>query len=272
MQTNIHCLNRVGTLLLSLFVLNLMAYPGLAQQSKPLPKYFAQKVQMRTGNQPMLAILDALTQETHVNILVDDEPLRQNADLIFNGTLREALDRVGNAFDYTWTVSKGGVVLMSKTFKNYDERPQVNLPEMLQMTRDILNALNLVQYDKDETHWPLILKQVAQSFTPEQAKVLNDGKKLRGSDLFPEQQQALQQAILSNTFLRPLHLWEELLPNLESMPGSRMQARKHDAVKSDRNTPLFDYLYVFRGKDGRLHVFELPHLIYQNGNHQEATP
>jgi hypothetical protein len=215
-------------------------------------------------------MLASLTKQTHVNILVDGQPLLQKADIKLSGSLHDALDSIADAFDYTWSVSKGGAVLMSKRFMSQDERPQVNLAEMLEMTRNMVRALTLVDYDKDETHWPLLVTQVADSFTQQQRKVLESGERIHASDLQPQQKAALQQAILSNTFIKALRVWDGAIPNLENMERSKLQARKRDSVAP--GSPTHDYMYTYRGSDGQLHVIELQHSVYLNGNDKVVTP
>jgi len=241
-------------------LLCLQYHPSLAQQPGRLADPFGRKIHVELTAAPMDSVFEALAKDTHVNIVADGEPLRRKADFKFDGSLRDALDKVGNTFDYTWTVSKGGVVLMTKQFTDPKERPQVNLPEMLEMTRNIIHALCSVDYDKDPANWMALVREMAQSFTPQQLGALELGKKLRGSDLLPQQQAEVQQASVANTFVSAFHLWDDLLPNLEGMPTSRLQARKLDEVRPDSKTHPYDYLYIYRRSNGQLHVSELTHI------------
>jgi hypothetical protein len=245
---------------------------GRAQQPAPLPPLFQQKIEVNLTGATMDAAFAAITQKTHLSIVADGAPARQKADVSLDGTVKGALDAVADAFDYTWTLTRSGVVVMAKRFKDPAERPQVNLPEMVGMTRDIIRALNIVDYDKDPSHWPVLVKEVAQSFTQQQLHVLDSGAKLHGSDLLPEQQRQLTRAILSKTFNSTLQMWEDLLPKLPPMPGSRIQARKTADAQAGAKAHPYDYLYIFRRANEQLHVIELPRVNYETNAEKLVTP
>jgi hypothetical protein len=163
---------------------------------------------------------------------------------------------------------------MSKQFCEPSERPQVNLPEMVEMTRNMISALTLVDYDRDSSQWQGIVKKVAETFTPEQLRSLNNGDKLHGSSLTAQQQNGLRGAILTNTFANQLQLWEALLPNLENMGKSHLQSREADAsnLPASAAAKQRDYLYVYRGANSIQSVLELRHIQYGSNNENLETP
>jgi len=274
MHVNTRCPIGHAATFICLCVLGLVAFPCFAQQPDPLPAVFQKKIQVTLQGATMDATLAALAKDNHINIVADGEPLLQKADINLDGTLREALDKVADLFDYNWTVSRAGVVLMTKRFKNPKERPQFNLPEMLGLTHDMITALTAIDYDRDPSHWQIRVKQMASTFTTEQLRALESGKTLRGSDLLPTQQGLLQNAVVSKAFAGALHLWEDLLPNLEAMPKSRLQARNRDN-SNDGGTvtaPEYEYLYIFRRADGQLHALNFPKIEIGPTNGGLVTP
>src|SRR5579862_6993309 len=110
------------------------------------------------------------------------------------------------------------------------------------MTHGIPDALQLVPYDKEESHWPDMVRNVALSLALGQLKLMNDNKRLRGSDLTPDQRDSLQQAIYNNEFAMNLKVWQEALPALENISHSMLHARSRNVRIGDENNVPFDYL------------------------------
>lgn len=272
MEMIIQWCRRSGTSFIASCLLILIAHTAIAQEAVPLPKVFEKQMHMSMTNASLDDALAVLLKDAHVNILVDGVPFLQKADVKFDGTLHEGLDLLARTFDYSWTLSKGGSVLMSKRFTSSDDRPQMNLPEMLEMTRNIIRALRLVDYDMDEANASLLVEKMVKSLPQKQQQLLLDGGGLLGSSLSPQQQSVLEQATLTRTFTATLISWQELLPKLEGMPASHLEAHKREGPKPDANSPTHDYLYVIREKDDHLHVYDLPHIIFQTNNDRIVTP
>ena len=72
-----------------------------------------QPVELHFQNYSLPDILALWSAKTGRHFLMDDAPLRQRVSLDFQGTLAASLDRVTEAFDYSWTVSKNGFMMMS---------------------------------------------------------------------------------------------------------------------------------------------------------------
>jgi len=257
----------------ALLVYGLFSVPCRAQETKERPALPDQKLQMTLAGVSMSQTIEAVSKAAHISVAADGEPILKKADFKFDGTIHDAIDSIARAFDYSWTVTKAGVVIMSKQFSDTRERPQVSLPEMLEMTRNMISALTLVDYDRDSSQWQGMVKKVAETFTPEQLRVLNKDEKLHGSSLTAQQQDALRGAILTNTFASQLQVWEALLPNLENMQQSHLQSREADASNLPAGTAKQrDYLYVYRGANGILSVLELQHIKYGSNNENLVTP
>jgi hypothetical protein len=229
----------------------------------------AQLSAKQTSMSDMLATLSA---SAHISILADGEPVLKKADVICAGTLREALDKVADTFDYTWSITKGGIVLLSKRFKSPDERPQVNLPETLELMRNVVRALQTVDYDPDPSHATTLVREALQSFTPQQTHDLESGVKLSGASLLPQQKALLTQAIATRTFAEALRMWEAALPTIENMPISRVEARKRIGTNADNAAPGYDYFCIYRRSGGRLESKELRHTKYTRNSETLATP
>jgi hypothetical protein len=236
-----------------------------APHLKPVPAFLKQPFQARLQNMPLEQILEMIRKTGGINIVVDGEPVRTKADFDLSGTLQDALDRVADTFDYNWTVTKSGVVLMTKRFKDPEEHPQANLPEMRQMAKDILDALSLATHDTDDQAWSKQLETLAHSFTPAQFQALHAGQRLHGSDLAPDQLSLLRQATWS-TFTYPRQVWEELSAKLDAMPDSYIEAKKRSGPEAADGQPQYDCFHVERGRFGRWLITNLMHVTVQEGD------
>src|SRR5258708_4855765 len=160
------------------FCLALCALASFAQ-SEPVPSDLQQKqVHLSAKRQPFSAYIRELSKQIGRSILADDLPLLQQADMELHGTAKEALDRVSDRFDFTWALSKHGIILMRKRFRNPNEFPQINLPELKQTTKSVLSALWLIpdSMNSGAAGWAYAMKDLVSAFTPDQANALRDGK------------------------------------------------------------------------------------------------
>jgi len=260
-------LKKCSILTIRSLCLGLISCPVLGQVTVPSPKAFEQKVQLQAVKMSLDDMLEVVTKQTQVSILVDDEPILENTSLTFDGSLHDTLDKVADSFDYTWRVSRAGVVLMSKRFKNPNERPQMNMPEMRDMAREIVRALTLVDYIRDEAQANEAVRRLFQSLTPAQHNALESGARVYGAELQPEQRATLQQAIFTRTFLPALKLWEDAIPRLENLQHSTLLARPRTPTP-----PTHDYFYRYRDADGKLHSFEIQHMVYGDNDGEVRTP
>ena len=174
----------------------------------------------------MIAIL---SEKSGCSIVVDDEPLRKLGDIDIDGTVQEALDRIAQTFDYTWTLSKQGVVLMSKAFNNPKEIPQMNLPEMRQMARTAIAALNSFPCDLDRMICYTQANLLFKSFSKEQAANLQQGVHLRLKDLTPDQAVLLQRLVTNEVLAGALTQWKTLLAGLDAVPTANGEYRESES-------------------------------------------
>ena len=237
--------------------------------NQTLPAVFVNALTFAGSNLTLDQALKTLTLATNLSVLVDGEPITLSASFNVNGTVKDSMDKISEAFDYSWRFSTTGVVIMSKRFTNRAERPQLNPIEMAGMCRDMIRALTIIDYDKDEGRWAQIVQEVAATLPANQVKALRSGEILHGSDLTNTQQLALERATLSNTFVRPLHIWESLLPRLEGMRLGQLGAQQREGHPASPGEPLYDYQYLFRVAGGLMNFFEIPHIVYNNGKDPE---
>ena len=184
-----------------------------------------------------------LSTKLALNILADDEPASEPVTLNIDGSVKDALDQVSEAFDYRWKQNPSGVIVMYKRFHNVAEHPQYILPELRRMAHDVAaifkaipNALPVDPNDdftaRTNTFFGLL--------TPPQVITLQAGKMLHGSDLNGEQAEALQNAILRNMFSGQITPWQELVVELDGLDRSFFQVKASPEVNFKPQRPTAD--------------------------------
>lgn len=231
----------------------------------PAERFLNRPLAVHIHNASLAEMARSLGKNGRFNLLIDGEPLRQHGDVDSDGTLREALDRVADAFDYSWAVGKSGAVLMTKRFRNPRERPQIHLAELRQAAKDVLDALNQVQSDGDASRSTALLVDLARSMTKEQADALREGQILHGSDLAPAQLQMLTQAALIITFAGPYRVWDELYSKLRGLPKSFITAKRLVDVGTDTAAkPRYNIFHIVHDPHGSLLATQL--MLFASGS------
>jgi hypothetical protein len=156
-------------------------------------------------------ILKEMAEKYGVRAAVEGTPLRERADITFQGTLREALDRLSDLFDYQWRVSRSGVILMNKRFTDPNDIPQMLLQEYRQVAKDQLAVLPDTAPDPDHERWGELLLSLARTLTASQLQALNQGARLSPGDLTPQQRRLFDQAIYARIYGPPRGIWERIL-------------------------------------------------------------
>ncbi len=198
-------------------------------------------------------ILQQLNARYGVNSVVDGRPIPAMTDVQFQGTLHDCLDRLATVFDYTWTRSKAGVILFSKSFRNPEDRPQLIPQELRESAKDMLRALPNVEEDTTHQLWGAVLVQLSRTFTPEQVALLRGGNRLPSPTLSPDQQQLVHRAILIRAYGVPRAYWERIFFQLDNLPTSRIVLRPPGGKPGppDKSAGSWDVLYISRGKGGQ---------------------
>ncbi len=226
--------------------------------ASPLPAIYGQPYRQKTQSLSFAQAVALLNKTAGLSIVADGEPVLTQATLRFEGTLSQAVDQVADAFDFSWTLTKSGVVLMRKRFQAAGERPQTSLVEARQIARDIIKALHSVPYDSARGTWDEQMKQLYRTFSPEQWQTLRAGGRTGVAMLAPAQRDALTQVVIGNTFADEIVPWQRLLDELILLPDSYLQTQVRGGDPLNAAVPrYYDVMQVSRRKDGSLqeHTF-----------------
>jgi hypothetical protein len=254
-----------------------LAQQSLAQQHSELPASFQRQCKLHLENASLESIIQTLMKTGRISILVDGNPRRESDTLDLQGTLVEVLDRVARDFDYRWKVTKSGVVLMTKRFSAPLERPQLNLPEMQQMAKDMDQVLSTLPGDASgpvsNTRLGAIMKELMSSLTPTQMQALNAGTKLRSVDLDPVQAQLLGQALLTQAFDHERVAVRELIEWLDALPHSSLSAKRFSNLPSEEE-PRYDIFLTARDHNGKAiyDSFSRSRITVLKGKRNETQP
>ncbi len=212
-----------------------------------------QRLVFHAQQQSFAQVVAALSLEMKRGIAADGVPRLLQADFNLEGTAREVLDRVADAFDYQWTLSRSGVVLLSKRFQNPDERPQLNLPELQQMARDANTVLRQASGGRAMNQTAQLINALFDAFSPEQRQILQDGKSLPIGQFTAAQVQLAQAALLGATLDSPRQLWTYLASQLTGLPRSSIQWKANGQTQdllTGQSTPLTFLYYQWQARNG----------------------
>ena len=171
------------------------------------------------------------SEQTGRSFFIDGEALQKEADFDFDLKAKDVLDKIADAFDYSWSLSRHQVILLNKRFENPDELPQMRLREMRRMAKDILTFWPASSSEARSRFYPFDHRSIYagnglyRTLTPDQLAFLQSGQRLDYEHLSPEQQHIVQLGI-NNEFLGITHdMWETLDACMNNLPRSILQFR-----------------------------------------------
>jgi hypothetical protein len=215
-------------LCLMLVCLSLAPLSALAQQNKATPKSVAATdpwldvpCMLELKDATFADYLDILQRDLNLTLIADGTPLQKSVSLALDSTLREALDKVADAFDYRWRVGKNRVILLTKRFHNEQEMPQFILPELKQSAFGVMRVLGMPSISFG-THWEHSLDVFARLLSPQQMEWLQTSQPLMGKQLTPKQRAILGDAVLSNLLSDPFALWFDFHQVLSDLDKAKL--------------------------------------------------
>lgn len=214
-------------------------------QSSKEPAWLVQQVTLKGDSLTFTEGIESLSTQIHHAILADGVPNRKSWSWDMKKSVKETLDSYSDKFDYSWSISKQGAILLRKRFHYPEELPQMHFAEMLQMTRDVVKSLTALQYDTDASHLNQIFLNMYHSMSPEQLDWLHAENRIAYNDLLPQQKIFAEQAILNHAMAYNLRNWKRLNDELESVPSVILRG-KPDARRLPNSSLSFDpYLFTF---------------------------
>ncbi len=216
-------------------VLTVLALAGLAcsrpvsaQERPPVSGLATKRVKFTATHMALADMAAVWAEQTGFSVVIDDEPRRKEADIAADGTAQEILEQIAHTFDYVWKRNARGIILMTKAFHDPNESPQTNLPEMRQMVRQAITALEAFPCSSEARSDMMQARELFRMFSPEQKAQLGAGRRLRTSELPPPQAELVQQIIVNKLFAGAIADWQSLLDMLDGAPVSHVQIQATD--------------------------------------------
>lgn len=211
--------NPIGMLLVCLLFVPDLAV-GQANIQKPqvvreTDKWLDVPCKIELSQATFAECLQTLQREHKLTLLADGVPFKANASISSETTLREALDKVADAFDYRYRTSTNRVILLTKRLRDKHESPQIVLAEMQQVFTDMVRLLHQFPFDKDG-NWERSVDALLGSLSLQQLTLLRKPQPISGKQLTPPQRSLLQQAIFTNLLAEPFEVWRDLSLKLAS--------------------------------------------------------
>ena len=198
----------------------IVGWVAAAEQHLPANGPLSKPVKLHLEKASLHVALRELRIQAGISTLADGEPSANVSDIDVRGTAADALDIIGESFDYSWMRSKSGTVLLFKRFQRHEERPQMNVPEVLRMVREVSAAANRIPHGTTTEDWHRTLLALSRTFTPEQMAALRAGRRIYTSDLAPMQRSMVSEAVVTRMFGDPGTAASELSAKLELLNRS----------------------------------------------------
>ena len=166
-----------------------------------------------------------LSKQLNVSIFVDDRPIHAPIGFSMETTARKALNRIANAYDYEWRLTKSGSILLYKRFKSPQEFPQSDYAEWLQVSKDALRVLGETEHDFSFTSSNTILHSFVSNLSYEQGNELRNGKRLPATALDEKSASYLREYMYVRAFEVTVLEWQGLRDILLQMPQNALKLR-----------------------------------------------
>jgi hypothetical protein len=236
-------------------LLSFSARPTAAQQTapnanaekKPASDLETRQVDLTLEDQPLAAIIAALSDQIGHGIVLDGRPLLSKASFRLHNSAKSALDQIAEGFDCSWKVGKSGAILMSKRFHQPGDLPQMHLKEMQKMAADLLTIWPENASNARMSSYPFAAAPVApgnalyRTLTREQHQILRSGSPLTFQDLSPEQKDLVRLGILTGAAGNSHDVWQGLNARLANMSQSYLQWRSWFHGPLDTQPTPFQY-------------------------------
>ena len=219
-------------------------------------------------------MITLLGQKLHAGVVVDDRPHHVFSDFSMETTPRKALDRIADAFDYSWKLSRSGMVMFYKRFKDPTEFPQMDLAEWQQMAKDAIAAMDADAHDFTPDGRKTTLESFVRGLSGQNVQMLRSGKPVNVSDLAERQLVPLREYLYQRAFDEVAGGWISLRERLSRLLGSALQMRMQDdpldweaSQQEHRNTQqmlTLSEIYTSRGSE-MIYAIYMPQTDIGNG-------
>ena len=179
---------------------------------------FLQKpVSVQMENASLALLVKRLADATGRSILVEGHPLDRKISLTTTDTVEKVITDIATQFDYEWTLSRSGVILLHKRFFLREDRPEFNVPEIQAGIDDLLNAIRAIYPEADgaiDMHDQVGV--LGRSLSPGQRQALTQGQRFRIGELSPDQQRAATLVIYAELLYDFYGRWQILHEALQN--------------------------------------------------------
>ncbi len=200
------------------------------RQKLPLPDLDKQIELKTAGDLP--SAMRALSEASRISIIAEGSPNPRQANLTVKSTVRQALDKICDAYDYRWAETSGGIVLLTRRFSLPGEIPQMNLAEIRQAAADMLTILPACDVDLARPHriWGEMLQRISDGLSSEQVTALRNHSTLPFAKLTPQQQAAVSATINARVYGAPRAYWYRLYLLLGGAGSASIHSNDYSAT------------------------------------------
>ena len=223
------------------------------------PNWKAKKVVLNCDHGSMQQALEQVAAQAGISILAEGTPARKPFMGRAEASAEQALAQIAGDCDYTWSLSKSGVVLLTKRFTDEHDRPDVVPAEMRAVAHDMLTAVQTIYTPPPaRTTLSAQFRALFAALTPEQVAAGASGRGLLVASLAEPLRGQAVQTIYTEEFSKVYLDWHNFEKHMEALPQSRlvtvarsdMQGNSLRAiVLADPNTPLDTSRWLWSKED-----------------------
>lgn len=233
-----------------------------AQQPSVVDAWKQRKITLSFQSQSLAVVAGELADKTGRSILIEGEPERSTLDLSKTDTVEVLLNEVADAFDYTWRVSKNGVLLFNKRFRSRTETPQIIVPELNESIADMLAAIRSLPFSNFEArNVQDEMIALLHSLSPTQIQALKQGSKLRVGSLSEGQRTLAEQATCVRMFRVIPEAWESLKEQLAALDAGTVQNKSSSVVNPVSHKQETHISLALQPKNSEYHLVSIANQV-----------
>lgn len=182
------------------------------------------RIALHCSNATMQQALEQLAAQAGISILADGIPNAKRLNIETQATAENTLTQIADTFDYSWTLSKTGFVLMQKRFTDEHERPEVVPDEMRAATRNILSLMQPFYSAQSGESMTSVFRKIIAGLSSEESKKANSMHGLPVAELQPDLQPPAIHLLYMNEMDALSRRLDELNKMLVALPEARIMS------------------------------------------------
>ena len=182
-------------------------------------------------------VVKEISRLSGCKIIVNDHPNGGKTDINFVGTLPKVLKSISDKFGYQYNVTRTGVVLFTKRYKDPDDYPNLPWQEISRMAQDMAIATTSIYISPELARGSDIISDFKATLTPAQLDQFKGEAPVYVKQLSKDQQSLVQEHVTRSLLLVGGEAWGYMAMNFDALPKSsvRLGLKKSESPVENNN-------------------------------------